>query len=173
MREKAAEWFDVPFTGRPLASPVRDDLRRAVDEAEPDASPGFREFPDGAGDSKVPRASMPQIRSEHRGAMVNFLRGRGIAHTRETVPAGSLRPSQAEYSPEKVKKALGFEGRDRALLVSEDGHVADGHHQWLSKLYKGEDEPVEVIRLHAPILPLLIELARFTSSGVDGASAPA
>ena len=65
------------------------------------------------------------------------LRGRGIARRRVEVPAGSLKPSQADYSPEKVARARGYTGRERRILISSDGHVADGHHQWLSKLHKG------------------------------------
>jgi hypothetical protein len=47
---------------------------------------------------------MPQIKAEHRGAMVNFMNARGIAHQEETVPAASLKPTQAEFSREKVKR---------------------------------------------------------------------
>jgi hypothetical protein len=86
---------------------------------------------------------MPQIKAEHRGAMVNFMNARGIAHQEETVPAASLKPTQAEFSREKVQKALGYEGGDRSILVSQDGHVLDGHHQWMAaRAGQGrEDDP--------------------------------
>lgn len=153
-------------------SAPREDIRRAVSLADAGAEPTFREFPEGMGDSRIPREAMPQIKAAHRGAMVQFLKARGISHSQEMVPAGSLRPSQAEYSPEKVKRAQGYDGPERSILISEDDHVADGHHQWLSKLAgENPDRLIPVIRLHAPINRLLLEMARFPSSGVDDASA--
>ena len=110
----------------------------------------------------IPRAEMPQIKAEHRGAMVNFMKARGIEHSTEEVPADSLKPTQAEFSPAKVKKALGFEGGDRSILVSSDNHVLDGHHQWLTKREKGE--PIKVIRLNAPIKELIKLAHEFPSS---------
>jgi hypothetical protein len=98
-------------------------------------------FSDTSGTLGVPRADMPQIKAEHRGAMVNFLNARGIEHQEETVPADSLKPTQAEFSNQKVLKARDFEGGDRAILTSSDGYVLDGHHQWMGALSKGEDVP--------------------------------
>lgn len=115
-----------------------------------------------SGTKGVPRADMPQIKAEHRGAMVNFLKARGIDAEQAEVPANTLKPTQAEFSPEKVLKAAGFTGTDRSILVSSDGHVLDGHHQWLAKL-KG-DETVKVIRLNAPIADLLTTVKGFPSA---------
>lgn len=128
-------------------------------------------FAPASGTLKVPRAEMPQIKAEHRGAMVNFLNARGIAHEEQTVPADSLKPTQAEFSREKVKQAQSFEGGDRSILVSSDGHVLDGHHQWMAKREAGE--PVKVIRLDAPIRELLPAVAEFPSATVDQGAAPA
>jgi hypothetical protein len=124
----------------------------------------WREFSTGSGTLNIPRAEMPQIKAEHRGAMVNFLNARDIAHTQEEVPADSLKPTQTEFSPEKVEKALGFTGTDRSILVSSDNHVLDGHHQWMAKLNAGE--PVKVIRLDAPIKQLLDVVREFPSAEV-------
>jgi Peptidase family M23 len=156
-----------------LTGAHEEEVRRAVETADASAEPTFRRFPEGMGDSRVPRAAMPQIKSEHRGAMVQFLKGRGISHRQTEVRADSLKPSQADWSPEKVKKAMGFEGPDRSLLISSDGHVADGHHQWLSKVAADPAQMIPVIELDAPIDRLLLEMARFPSSGVDDASAAA
>lgn len=127
-------------------------------------------FAPASGTLSVPRAEMPQIKAEHRGAMVNFLNARGIAHEEQTVPADSLKPTQAEFSREKVKQAQGFEVGDRSILVSSDNHVLDGHHQWLAKREAGE--PVKVIRLDAPISELLPAVAEFPSATLaEGAAA--
>lgn len=128
-------------------------------------------FPADSGTLNIPRAEMPQIKAEHRGAMVNFLNARGVAHAEETIAADQLKPTQAEYSTKKVEAAKAFEGGDRSILISRDGHVLDGHHQWLAKRDAGED--VKVIRLDAPIRELLDTVAEFPSATVDQASAPA
>jgi len=127
-------------------------------------------FAPDSGTLAVSRADMPQIKAEHRGAMVNFLNARGIAHQQEEVAASSLKTTQAEFSPGKVAQAKGFTGNDRSILVSADGHVLDGHHQWMSKLEAGE--PVKVIRLDAPIKQLLETVKEFPSAEVSaGATA--
>lgn len=110
----------------------------------------------------VPRDQMPQIKAEHRGALVNFLKARGIDSRAEEVPANDLKPTQAEFSPAKVEKARAFKGGDRSILVSSDGYVVDGHHQWLAKRANGE--PVKVIRLKAPIQQVLAQVAEFPST---------
>ncbi|MFZ6813525.1 hypothetical protein ACO0K3_03590 [Undibacterium sp. Rencai35W] len=110
----------------------------------------------------IPRADMPQIKAEHRGAMVNFLKARGINSESEIVPADSLKPTQAEFSPEKVDKAKAYEGGDRSILISSDKHVLDGHHQWMAKRELGED--VKAIRLDAPIHKLLETVKEFPSA---------
>ena len=105
----------------------------------------------------IARAQMPQIKAEHRGALVNFLKARGIDSAAGEVPANDLKPTQAEFAPGKVKKAREFQGSERSILVSSDGHVVDGHHQWLAKRAAGE--PVKVIRLKAPIRDVLAQVA--------------
>ncbi|NTE96673.1 PLxRFG domain-containing protein [Agrobacterium tumefaciens] len=141
-----------------------------------DIDGNWASFTPASGTLNIPRAEMPQIKAEHRGAMVNFLNARGIAHEEQTVPATSLKPTQAEFSREKVRQALGFEGGDRSILVSSDGHVLDGHHQWMAKREAGE--PVRTIRLDAPIKQLLDSVREFPSAtqsdGVaDAAAKPA
>ena len=126
-----------------------------------------------SGTKGVPRAEMPQIKAEHRGAMVNFLNARGISHDTDVeIPAADLKPTQAEFSPSKVGKAQAFEGGDRSILVSSDGYVLDGHHQWLAKLDAGL--PVKVIRLDAPIDTLMETVREFPSATAsEGATTPA
>ncbi|WP_315128084.1 PLxRFG domain-containing protein [Comamonas antarctica] len=136
-----------------------------------DLGNGWAAFTPESGTKGVPRAQMPQIKAEHRGAMVNFMNARGIAHQEETVPAASLKPTQAEFDRAKVQKALGFQGGDRSILVSQDGHVLDGHHQWLAAREQGKD--VKTIRLDAPIEQLLETAREFPSSTTSAGAAPA
>jgi hypothetical protein len=126
---------------------------------------GWVNFPAEMNSLNIPRTSMPQVMSEHRGAMVQFLRGRGITHSKEDVLPGDLSPTQAEYRPDKVESAKEWDGPQRPILVSADNCVVDGHHQWMAAMASPE-EKIPVIRLDSPILPLLLEVARFPSSGV-------
>ena len=120
----------------------------------------------------IPRDDMPQIKAEHRGALANFLKARGIEGNEETVAANTLKPTQAEFSEKKVQKAKDFEGGDRAILVSSDGHILDGHHQFMAAVDDGKD--IRIIRLDAPIDDLLTVVPEFPSAeGGNGLQAPA
>jgi N12 class adenine-specific DNA methylase len=126
-----------------------------------------------SGTKAIPRADMPQIKAEHRGAMTQFLLARGITHEQTEVSPATLKPTQAEFSPAKVKEAMEFEGGDRSILVSSDGHVLDGHHQWIAKGEAGADA-IKVIRLNAPIEKLIEEVREFPSAEqAEGATAAA
>ena len=117
-----------------------------------------------SGTLNIPRAQMPQIKSEHRGAMTNFLKARGITATEEMVPADTLMPTQAEFNQVKVDAAKAFAGNDRPVLVSSDGHILDGHHQWLAKAQN--EESVKITRLNAPMADLLAAMKEFPSAGM-------
>jgi hypothetical protein len=127
-------------------------------------------FHPASGTLDIPRKQMPQVKSEHRGAMVNFLKARGIGSTNEVVSADSLKPTQDKFSPAKVKQAMAFDGNDRSILVSSDNHVLDGHHQWLAKAQN--DEPVKITRLDAPIAELLTAIKDFPSAGMTKDAEP-
>ena len=126
-------------------------------------------FPPESRTMGVPRAQMPQIKAEHRGAMTQFLGARGITHEQVELDANDLAPTQREFSVSKVQKAIDFKGGSRSILVSSDGYVLDGHHQWLASAEKGE--PVQAIRLNAPIKQLVRAVREFPSAGVDTSSA--
>lgn len=135
-----------------------------------DAGITWKRFPANSGTLGIPRAEMPQIASGNRAAMVNFLKARGIASAEETVQADSLKPTQAEFSPEKVRGAMDYRGGNRAILVSSDDHVVDGHHQWMASVEKGDD--IRVIRIMAPISRVLMMAHRMPSTKVAAADAP-
>jgi hypothetical protein len=115
-----------------------------------------------AGSLNIPRDQMPQIKAKHRGALTNFLKARGIEGTEAEVPASSLKTTQVEFSEAKVDKAKSFTDSNRAILVSSDGYVLDGHHQWLAQADKGEG--IRVIKLDAPMSRLIEEAKAFPSS---------
>ncbi|WP_375188394.1 strawberry notch-like NTP hydrolase domain-containing protein, partial [Sphingobium yanoikuyae] len=124
-------------------------------------------FSDTSGTLNLPRADMPQIDAAHRGAFANFLKGRGISSHDVTIPADNLKPTQAEYSEARVAGAAEREGGNRAILVSNDGYIVDGHHQWMAARDAGE--PIRAIMLDAPIADVLRAGHEFPSSFVDDA----
>lgn len=163
----------APAARRPVTDVSRDNGRDsgvtfARDLQGEDLGSGWVGFNQQSGSLGVPRADMPQIRADHRGAMVNFMNARGVTHEEQTVPASSLRPTQAEFSPERVGRAAAREGTERSILVSGDGYVLDGHHQWLAQREAGGD--VKIIRLNAPMADLLPLAREFPSSFTDQAS---
>ena len=122
-----------------------------------------------SGTRGIPRAEMPQVKAENRGALANFMNARGIESREETVAASSLRPTQAEFSEARVQGAKDRKGGDRAILVSSDGHIVDGHHQWMAKADQGED--VRIIRLDAPIDDVLEQVREFPSNEAEATRA--
>ncbi len=121
----------------------------------------------------IPRADMPQIKGDHRGALIQFLDGRDIQHKTIEVAADQLHPTQAEFSTEKAAKwGEVRDGVDRSVLISSDGYILDGHHQWIAAL--ATKEPVKAIVFSAPIDKLLAEVFQFPSvKQSDGAKADA
>ncbi len=119
-----------------------------------------------SGTLSVPRAQMPQVKAEHRGALVNFLNAKGVPHEQIEVDPINLKPTQQEFAPGKVDKARKHKGGERSVLISSDGHVVDGHHQWMAKREQGE--PIKAIQLQAPIRDLLPMIREFPSSEQEG-----
>jgi N12 class adenine-specific DNA methylase len=124
--------------------------------------PEWVQFGPESGTLGIPRSEMPQVRMSDRGAMVNFLKARGISHEITEVDPTTLRPSQAEFSRAKTLKAMGATGDTATALVSADGYVIDGHHRWLAQHVKGE--PLRVLRFDAPAQELLQAIHDFPSS---------
>jgi N12 class adenine-specific DNA methylase len=120
--------------------------------------PGFVLFENSLG---IARAEMPQVPTAARGALAQFLVGQGIRIKPETVAADSLKPTQAEYSPEKVIKSRQHID-SRRLLVSADNYVLDGHHQWQAAREDGADVPI--FRLDAQVNEALAALDAFPST---------
>lgn len=134
--------------------------------------PEWVNFPAETGTLSIPRANMPQIARAHRGALANFLTARGIGWSEEMVMPGSLKASQQEYSPAKVRKAASKESEPRSILVSADNYVVDGHHQWLAAMHRNPLAPVPIIRLGADIRTVLATVSEFPSSSTSEGGDP-
>lgn len=113
----------------------------------------------------IPRAEMPQVPTQSHGGLVKHLNSQGIAHETTTVDAAALKPTQAEYSPSKVAKAKEATG-NRAVIVSNDGHIIDGHHQAIAAAEDGK--AVKAIVLDAPVEQALEAVKNSPSASTDG-----
>ena len=148
-----------------LANLAAADADRATNGATEQAEKqDWKAFPPESGTLGVPRAEMPQVEAQHRGALVQFLAARGIPHEQVELDGSKLKPTQAEYDAGKVAAMAADPGASsRSVLVSSDGYVVDGHHQWIAQTEAGT--PVKAIRLEAPIRELLPVVAEFPSAG--------
>lgn len=137
--------------------------------AKPAAQPVGDEKPFAAetGTLGIPRADMPQVPTANHGGLVKHLNAQGIAHETTTLDAAQLKPTQAEYSQSKVEAAKSATG-DRAVIVSNDGHIIDGHHQAVAAAEEGKQ--VKAIVLDAPVEQAL---AAVKASPSANAAAPA
>ncbi|QXW17422.1 PLxRFG domain-containing protein [Comamonas aquatica] len=164
---KAASAADAKDSGvnqSEIIDGVEKVATQSVSVVGKDIDAEWAEFSKESGSKGIPRAQMPQIKAVHRGAMTNFMNARGVKHEEQEVAADTLKPTQAEFSKEKVARAKDAPPTDRSVLVSKDGYVLDGHHQWMAALEKGEQ--VKVIRLDAEIDQLLTLAHEFPSSTV-------
>lgn len=145
---------------------ARDDTGQRSKQDTQQVAAGERsewvDFPKETGTIGIPRADMPQIKGEHRGALIQFLQGRGISHKTEEIQASDLKPTQAEFSTKKAARWSKVRNEvDRSVLASNDGHILDGHHQWVAAL--AANEPVKAIVLDAPIRELMANVFQFPS----------
>ena len=126
----------------------------------------------------ISRADMPQLSGTVRGTyqgsaevgpkFTEHLRSQGISVTGESVPASSLKPTQADGDMRVIRGIAGSLERGGAVkpvFVSSDGRVLDGHHTWAARVLAGRERPelgmIRVLRAGVPIRALLAEAARF------------
>ncbi len=138
---------------KPAAQPVGDE----------------KQFTAETGTLGIPRAEMPQVPTANHGGLVKHLNAQGIAHETTTVDSAQLKPTQAEYSPSKVEAAKTATG-DRAVIVSSDGHIIDGHHQAVAAAEEGKQ--VKAIVLDAPVEKALAAVKASPSANTEAAAAP-
>jgi hypothetical protein len=154
----------VPMVAEAIGAP---QARAPEAKAPEPAVTDWQAFPPAAKSLGIPRAEMPQVPAEQREALVSHLEDKGISTTQEVVQADSLKATQAEVSPSKVEAARAQGDTGRRVLVSSDGYVVDGHHQWAA----ADGGPVRVTRLNAPIASLLPEVRSFAGTTIDTATA--
>ena len=100
----------------------------------------------------IPRADMPQIRPERQLKFLQSQRRRGVSVEVTEMPVSAVKPTQIEYYPDKVEKALGHFRAGSQLkraIVSREGFLLDGHHQYVAASIEGI--PLPVIRVGLPV----------------------
>lgn len=133
------------------------------DEAGRENSADWIEFPREWGGLGLDRNELPQVPTTARGALTQFLEARGFTSTEEMIRADELKPAQSGYWQSKVEHAREHDSA-RAILVSADGYILDGHHQWAAVRLDTPDEPVRVIRFEGTITALIRNVRQLPSS---------
>jgi N12 class adenine-specific DNA methylase len=134
-------------------------LAAVAEATAPTDNASMQEFAPETGTLGIPRSEMPQVEAGQHKDLVRHLDKAGIETSRATVEAADLKPTQAEFSPEKVEAARESGDGKRAVLVSNDGHIVDGHHQAVAAAQNGEK--VKTIQIDAPIEQALEAVKQF------------
>jgi SPP1 gp7 family putative phage head morphogenesis protein len=132
-----------------------------VPDVRQNAAADWQPFPSELRSLGIPRKNMPQIAGEDRAGLLSFLKTLGVKHDRATIRASALRPSQREFSREKIEAARLHASTARPVLVSKDGYVVDGHHQWFSELLDDPDAEVYTLRFDEMARPLIAHVRMY------------
>ena len=104
----------------------------------------------------IKRKNMPQIKKQDYEEFIEYLQKNGAKFTRESVPADELKAMQAEFSDagvlKQLKKDIDKNYAGKAIIISEDDYVLDGHHRWLVAKNTGKD--LDVFRVNMPAYEL-------------------
>lgn len=142
------------------------DVKESKAKAAEDSDAQY--FDEKLGGLGVPRAEMPQIKSGARGGLIKYLEGKNVSYVKEKVSCATLKPTQKEYSKEKLEGwKKGISESTRSLLVSSDNHLLDGHHQWLAAMETNPESEISVIKFSVGIQELLSLCKDFPSVEYD------
>jgi len=120
----------------------------------------------------VRRIGMPQL-GGHEDKFVSSLRAKGIKVKEETRKASELKATQNELVGTKVAGMMNnkkFDPKERAILVSKDGYIVDGHHRWATQIGRDTsdgrlgDLSMKVIVIDKPIMKVIKDANDFADS---------
>lgn len=104
----------------------------------------------------IKRKDMPQIKKQDYEQFIEYLQNNGAKFRKETVPASELKAMQSEFSDKgiikQIEKNLDQGVNAKAIIVSEDDYVLDGHHRWLVASNTGND--LDIYRINMPAYEL-------------------
>jgi hypothetical protein len=161
----------VSWTPRPgvLHFPVRADALWDEEKHPRDAHGRFGSGGDGGNrHASLPglglsRAEMPQIKSGDMDEFLQYARDHGVDVDRTTMRVGDLAPTQNEYNPEHAAQLTDAALR-KPLVVSQDGHVLDGHNRWARLHEIDPDAKIDVNRVNLPTMSALGLMHSFPKS---------
>jgi hypothetical protein len=116
----------------------------------------------------IPRSDMPQIKQEDIAGFLVFLRKLGIKYREETIAVGKLKPTQKDFSEEKVKGMMKdmtiAEITNTVFLASQDNYTADGHHRYVAARRTSPHTKVKILRVMLSIVELLNVIKKYPKS---------
>lgn len=96
---------------------------------------------------------------------LDSLEAKGVKTRRRRVPVGNLKATQREIKAAKVYGMAdahlrgNFPNLDKQIVISNDGHILDGHHRWAALLTIDPKRRMSVLEVDLPMGELLNEAA--------------
>jgi hypothetical protein len=115
-----------------------------------DNADGWEPFPAEWPTLGIPRRMMPQVTADQREDVIAHLATLGVAHERRTLPAEALRPTQDEWSGEKVRAAAARRSSKPILISGDQLPRARSCTSWPRSLASRATTPAPTRRSSAP-----------------------
>jgi hypothetical protein len=113
----------------------------------------------------IKRVDMPQIQAAKVPEFLEGLRHKGISVTRGTMPVASVKSTQSELHEDNIRKLIedpeASKNLTKPVIVSESGHLLDGHHRWAALKTVNPKATISVIKVHMLMNDLLREARDF------------
>jgi hypothetical protein len=107
------------------------------------------------------RNLLPQIGQKYH-EFIEYLDKHDIDYAKSKVYSRSLKATQADFDTEKVAAIMASTKKKNAtIIVSNDNHILDGHHNWLAAWNKSED--ISVLKVDLSIFDLIALGKRFAA----------
>jgi len=115
----------------------------------------------------MPRAKMPQIRSDLVPEFIAYLGKNDVKVRNKAIPASKLKPTQDELNKSKLDymATKGTEQLLKPMIVSSDNYVLDGHHRLGALRMKAPNAQVPAVVVDLHIVPLLALAHKFAKVG--------
>ena len=114
----------------------------------------------------IPRSKMPQVASKDYPELMKYFKDNGATLKKEKISANKLKAIQGEFADAGVEKALSLNHlKPKALIVSKNNFIIDGHHRWLAALNSKPTQQIPIIRVNMTIdklLPLVLKFPKIT-----------
>lgn len=101
----------------------------------------------------INRKDMPQIASTDVNDFLRFVKKNGVKVERKAIDPSLLKPTQNQFNKSKIQGMMDYmqsgSYSPKAIIISKDNRVMDGHHRWLAHKELKTDMPVIQIGLDA------------------------